>query len=294
MMRVTEGSAAWGSLNGLQSTAGRLAALQSQLSSGKQITRISDSPVGTTTALGIRGELKRMDQYASGASDALGWLTATDTSLSTAVTQLQSARTAVVAGLNTGANDANARNALAAQIDQLRSSLIGVANSAYLGRPIFGGTTASPTAFDPTTGAYTGDGGTVTRDVAPNNTVTVNATGTAVFGPTGSSVFDVLASISANLRTNPSALSADLVRLDTATSRISSQQAAAGATYSRVQSTQNAAATNSIQLKSQLSDLEDIDIADMAIKVSTADAAYQAALATTAKVRQNSLLDFLR
>jgi flagellar hook-associated protein 3 FlgL len=49
-----------------------------------------------------------------------------------------------------------------------------------------------------------------------------------------------------------------------------------------------------VQRKSQLSEVEDIDLADIAIKVSTADASYQAALATTAKVRQTSLLDFLR
>ncbi len=48
MMRVTVGSASPGSLAGLRSTASRLAGLQSQLSSGRQITRPSDSPSGTS------------------------------------------------------------------------------------------------------------------------------------------------------------------------------------------------------------------------------------------------------
>ena len=37
-----------------------------------------------------------------------------------------------------------------------------------------------------------------------------------------------------------------------------------------------------------------IDLADMAVKVASANTAYQAALATTAQIRQTSLLDFLK
>ncbi|MDQ1717548.1 MAG: flagellar hook-associated protein 3 FlgL, partial [Pseudonocardiales bacterium] len=92
-MRVTEGSSAYGSLVGLQSAASRLADLQSQLSSGRQITKPSDSPTGTSTALGLRGELQRLSQYQSNATDALGWLNTVDSTLSSSLTQLQNART---------------------------------------------------------------------------------------------------------------------------------------------------------------------------------------------------------
>jgi flagellin-like hook-associated protein FlgL len=47
-------------------------------------------------------------------------------------------------------------------------------------------------------------------------------------------------------------------------------------------------------LASQLSDLQDIDLAEMAVQVTAANVTYQAALETTANVRQLSLLDFLR
>lgn len=292
-MRVTEGSAAYNSLLGLQSTASRLSDLQSQLSSGRQITKPSDNPTGAATALGLRAELKRLNQYQNNASDAIGWLTTTDTTLSSAVTQLQTVRTLVLQGLNTGAGSASANEALAQQVDQIRKSLIGLSNASYLGRPIFGGTTATTSAFD-SAGKYVGDAGTVTRTVGPNTSLTINAVGTDVFGPNGSSVFDVLTGISASLRGNPANLNSDLAKLDAATTRISSQQGLAGSIYQRVQNSQNLLSSSTLSLKSQLSDIEDVDVADLAIKVSSADAAYQAALATTAKVRQVSLLDFLR
>ncbi|CAN5475572.1 flagellar hook-associated protein FlgL [soil metagenome] len=292
-MRVTEGSASYASLVGLQTAASRLADLQAQMSSGRQITKPSDSPTGTSTALGLRGELKRLTQYQSNAGDAIGWLTTTDSALGSTVTQLQQVRTLVLQGLNAGANNPSSYQALAQQVDQIRQSTLALANSSYLGRPIFGGTTAGTQAFD-ASGSYVGDTGTVSRSVGANTSVAINQLGTTVYGANGSNLFDVLSSISADLVSNPTNLTGDLAKLDAATTTITSQRGLAGALYQRVQNTQLVNSTNTVQRTSQLSDIQDIDLADMAIKVSAADASYQAALATTAKVRQTSLLDFLR
>ncbi len=158
---------------------------------------------------------------------------------------------------------------------------------------MFGGTTAGTVAFD-SSGAYVGDTGTVSRTVGPNTTVDLNTPGTTAFGPNGSNLFDLLSTISNDLRTNPSGLGADLTSLDARQLAITADQSLAGAKYQRIQGVQTTSNTNTIQLKSQLSDLQDIDLADMAVQVSSANAAYQAALATTAKISQISLLDFLR
>ena len=293
MLRVTEGSTSRGALVGLQSSAGRLSALQQQLSSGRQITRPSDNPTGTVSALQLRSQLKQITQFQSSATDALGWLTTVDSAYSSISTQLQQVRTLVLQGMNTGTGSVTSNEALAQQVDQARSSLLSLANSSYLGRPVFGGTTAGTVAFD-NAGNYVGDSGTVSRTVGPNTTVDLNTPGTTGFGPNGGNLFDLLSTISNDLRTNPSGLGADLTALDARQLAITSDQSLAGAKYQRIQGVQTTSNTNTIQLKSQLSDLQDIDLADMAVQVSTANAAYQAALATTAKVSQISLLDFLR
>jgi flagellar hook-associated protein 3 FlgL len=293
MLRVTEGSTSRGTLVGLQASAGRLSALQQQLSSGRQITRPSDDPTGTVSALQLRSQLKQLTQYQASGTDALGWLTTVDSAYSSISGQLQQVRTLVVQGMNTGTGSAASNEALAQQVDQARASLLSLANSSYLGRPVFGGTTAGTVAFD-TSGSYVGDNGTVSRTVGPNTTVDLNTPGTTGFGPNGSNLFDLLSTISNDLRTNPSGLGADLTALDARQVAITGDQALAGAKYQRIQGVQTTSNANTIQLKSQLSDLQDIDLADMAVQVSTANAAYQAALATTAKVSQISLLDFLR
>jgi flagellar hook-associated protein 3 FlgL len=299
-MRISERNYAMSSLDGLQSSSSRLVALQSQLASGRQITRPSDNPAGTATAMALRSQLRRIDQYTANASDALGWLTQVDTSLSSTNSQLQQVRTLVLQASNTGTSSAATAATLANQVQLARDSLVSTANSQYLGRPIFGGTTTGSSAFSVSgsgasaTVTYAGDTGSVTRTVDDNTTVQVNQLGTAVFGADGSNLFDLLNTISTDMTSNPAALSTDLSNLDTAMKTISSQQALAGSTYARIQNLQASTGTVTTQLKSQLSDLQDIDVADLAVQVSAANVAYQAALQTTAKIRQTSLLDFLR
>ena len=55
--------------------------LQEQLSSGRQVTRPSDSPVATVSAMQYRSQLRQTDQYARNAQDGLGFLGATDQTL---------------------------------------------------------------------------------------------------------------------------------------------------------------------------------------------------------------------
>jgi flagellar hook-associated protein 3 FlgL len=299
-LRISERNFAQSSLGGLESTSSKLAALNAQFASGRQITKPSDNPGGTISALEIRSELKRMTQYSANADDSLGWMTSADGAYSSAVKQLQAVRNWVLQASNTGTADATSQQALSDQVNEARNSLLALANTQYLGRPIFGGATAGTAAFTATgSGAstvvtYAGDTNAVTRTVGESTTVQVNQLGTDVFGADGSNVFDLMNTIMTDITSNPTALTGDLSSLDSAIGNISNQQALEGATYARVQQVQTAAASTQTQLKSQLSDIQDIDVASMAVQVSSANVAYQAALQTTANIRQVSLLDFLK
>ena len=292
-MRVTESSTNRATLANLQLDSARLAALQEQMSSGRQITKPSDNPTGTVTALQLRSQLSQLKQFQANSADALGWLTTVDSAYGSISSQLEQVRSLVVQGMNTGTGNATSNEALAQQVDQARASLLSLANASYQGRPVFGGTTAGSVAFD-ASGNYVGDAGTVTRTVGPNASVDLNTAATATFGPNGSNLFDLMSGIANDLRTNPAGLGADLTQLDARQVSITSDRSLAGAKYQRIQTVQSAATTNTLQLTSQLSDLQDIDLAETVVQVTSANTAYQAALATTAKVGQISLMDFLR
>jgi flagellar hook-associated protein 3 FlgL len=292
-MRVTEGSTHRATLANLQLDSSRLAALQEQMSSGRQITKPSDNPTGTVTALQLRSQLSQLKQFQANSADALGWLTTVDSAYGSITSQLEQVRTLIVQGMNTGTGNATSNEALAQQVDQARASLLSLANASYQGRPVFGGTTAGSVAFD-AAGNYVGDAGTVTRTVGPNASVDLNTAATTAFGPNGNNLFDLMSTIANDLRTNPAGLGSDLTQLDARQVSITSDRSLAGAKYQRIQTVQSAATTNTLQLTSQLSDLQDIDLAETVVQVTSANTAYQAALATTAKIGQISLMDFLR
>jgi len=291
--RVTVGSAGYTGVQNMEAAAARMADLQNKLSSGKRLTTPSDDPAGTVRALQLRGALSRNEQYTANAQDAQSWLNTIDDSYSSIVATLQQARTLVVRGLNTGVNDTAANQALASEMDTVRSTMLQLANSTFDGRPVFGGTTANGAAYD-TSGTYVGDNGVVSRDVGEGLTVDVSTTGPTVFGSGSADVFSLIATAANSLRTNPGGMSSLLAQFDGAIAQVSSAQAQAGARAEQVQDAAGGLTTRGTALQSELSGVEDVDMAEMAMKVTTANTNYQAALQTTATISQLSLMDFLR
>jgi flagellar hook-associated protein 3 FlgL len=293
-MRVTERSVAATTLAGLQANLSRLAVLQQQLSSGRLISQPSDSPGGTSAAMQIRDDLGRMQQYTRNADDGKAWLGTIDGALTGSVNQLMQARDLVLQGMSAGVADSQSgREAIALQVDNLRSSLLGLANTVHVGRPVFGGTTSGGVAYD-ADGNYVGDGGAVLRTVAANTKVRADVSGPASFGDGPGSVFDVLSAISSDLRTNPSNLAAGLTDLDAVTEKLKAAEADAGARYNQLDQLGQAASDRIITLRSQQSDLESIDLPLTITELQLQQTSYQAALSATAKVIQPSLVDFLR
>ncbi|NJC74187.1 flagellar hook-associated protein 3 [Planosporangium thailandense] len=292
--RVTERSISTNVLVGLQGNLKRLGDIQQRLSSGKQVSQPSDSPTAAVEIMQYRGQLATNDQYSRNADDALGWLGTIDTSVSSIISQVQQARQLTLTGMSNGAGGStDARAALAAQVDQIRQSVIGVANTKYLDRPVFGGTTAGSAAFT-STGAYVGDSGLVARTVGDNVKVTVGESGPTYFGSGSTQLFSVLSDISNHLTTDPTQLAADLDNLDAALQTLQTAQSTVGARYNQVTQMQQAANDRTDALTAQLSDVEDIDLPKTITDMMLQQNAYQAALGAAAKVVQPSLVDFLR
>ncbi|GAA1817661.1 flagellar hook-associated protein FlgL [Luedemannella flava] len=294
--RITESSISARVLSGLQANLNKMGRLQEQLSSGKLIARPSDSPTGTVAAMRLRTDIRTAEQYARNIDDGLGWLSTADQTLTGTLPQLNRVRDLVLQGKSTGAaNTVDSREALATEVEQIRDSLINLANTRYLDRPIFGGTTTGTVAFDASSPYdFTGTPGVVERRIGDNAKVQVNLDATEVFGANGNNMFTMLTDIADKLRTAPESLSSSLDALDNTRTTITTQLAEVGARYNRLTTMRDTGAERIITLKSQLSDFEDIDLPNTIMEVQLQQTAYQAALAATAKVVQTSLVDFLR
>jgi flagellar hook-associated protein 3 FlgL len=290
--RITPQMTARRTMSNLQRNIEALNRLQDEMSSMKQLRRPSDSPVGTVSALHYRSDLGRNEQLDRNIDDGLTWLNLADSSLTSIIDQLHRVRDLSIQGRN-ATSDAGAREAFAMEIDRIRDSIIGLANTKNLDRAIFAGNASGGVAYD-SNGNYLGTSGSVDRTVAPGVRVQVNVNGDEVFGTPGSDVFSALSRISNALRTDPTQLNAEVANLDTRITNIQNSQASIGARTRRLETMKDRNGTDGITLKQSLSQVEDADLAQVTLELQMQQVAYQAALQTTARVIQPSLVDFLR
>ena len=295
--RITHQMTQRTSLENIQTNLRAMSKLQGQASSLRRIEKPSDDPAGTAQALRLRSESRALSQYDRNASDGAAWLTTVDTALTTASTQLTRARTLAIQGANSGTMNAQSREAIAQEIEAARDALLGQANTTYLGRAVFAGTSDASAAFerDPLTGTYTHNGtaGTVDRRIAEDVTVRVDGNGGAVFGTGATSVFATLDRLAADLRAGAD-VTGYIDEIDAHHDAILQETATIGARTNQIEAQLQANASKKLAVKADISAVEDVDLAETLVNLQAQEVAYQAALGATSRVLQPTLLDFIR
>lgn len=278
----------------LQLNLGRMAKLQQQLSSGRLISRPSDSPTGAVAALRLRAEVRRTEQYERNADDGKAWLGRADTALTETLSTVRSVRDLALRAVNASTSPGD-RAAIAAEVAQLREHAMTLANSTYLGQPIFGGTAPGERAYDSATGAYLGDGQVLQRTVGAGLDVQVSIPGTTAFGAQPDDLFAVIGAIEGHLAAgDPAVLSADIEALDRRFLGVQQALSLVGARYQQIEAMGARAESDRIDATSQLAETESIDLPETIMELQLQEVAYQAALGAASRVLQPSLMDFLR
>jgi flagellar hook-associated protein 3 FlgL len=126
--RVTHASMARKVTGNMQRSIARLEHLQEQISSNRRINRPSDSPVGTVAALRLRAEIGRNEQIDRNLDDATAWLATADDALTAMADQINRIRDLAIQA-NNGALGQVERDAVAAEVRQLREGLLNLANA---------------------------------------------------------------------------------------------------------------------------------------------------------------------
>jgi flagellar hook-associated protein 3 FlgL len=296
--RITQRLMVERSLSAMQTGMARLARSQEQLSSGRLINRPSDSPTGTNDAMRLRAQLAADAQYSRNASDGLSFLGRTDNTLTTMVDQVRRARDLVVQGASTGSNGPDARAALAAELKQIKESLVSLANTEHMGRPLFGGTvqgTAYQAATAPATGTvFVGNDEPVIRTIGDGMDIAVNVTGQRAFSAGADDLFKVIDDTITAMTATPDQLGGSLSRIDAISQQMLSALADVGTRYGRVEGALTTLTNANLDNTSALSEVENVDIARAIVDLQMQEVAHQAALGATARVLQPSLMDFLR
>lgn len=295
-MRVTSGMSLRNTMRDLSQSLERLQTSQRKVSSGRNFERMSDDPRTTTDVLSMRGELQRHDQVARTADDTRARLATADSTLVSASDAMIRVKELAVQAANSGVSDTESRSALAAEVRSIRSELLTSANTEYLGRPLFSGTAAS--AYDADTGAYLGNGTIETRSVADGIKVAGNITGEQIFGDQSSAsgdIFAVLDRMATAIATgDEAAIAAEHSNVDQGRTRLGVAMAEVGRRVVQLEDLQSDSAMRRVGLVERLSSLEDVDLAEAVIDITSADTAHQAALAAAARAMPQSLAQYLR
>jgi flagellar hook-associated protein 3 len=169
-------------LAGIQSDLDQLDTSQEELSTGLSINEPSDNPSGEGQALQLTTQLSNLTTYSNNVTDGTGWTDAATSALSDMTSAVQTVQELVeeVANGSTNASEmSGAVDEVNGLIDQVKSD----ADTQYNGQYVFSGSATGTQPYQSgSNDTYAGNTGSVTREVGPGSSVTVNVNLSSVLG----------------------------------------------------------------------------------------------------------------
>lgn len=279
--------------NEIDSTTSAYNTAQQAVSTGKAINEISDNPTGVMDALNMTAVQAQITQFNSNLSTAKDFLSTNENALTQVSNLMTQAYQLAVEGAN-GANDSASLNAIASQISDIQSSLVNVANTQNSsGQYVFAGQSTNTQPFSVANGKlnYAGDSGAINVEVAPGDQMTVNTPGSPLF----TTMYNQLQSLKQDLQSGNSSkiTNTDIANLKSSMTTVSNLNGQFGAQIDTVTTLTNNNTQRLTDLSSNISNIENVNIAAAAVTLSQAQTAYQAALEVTANANKYNLVDFL-
>jgi len=294
-MRVTSEMMVTGSLQRLQGRLQRYERAQVALATGKTMQRPSDDPAQASRALTLRAALQSRSQELRAAADATSLVERSDAELQSASNVLQRVRELTISA--GGVSSQTQRDAIATEIHQLQEQLLSIANTRHRGQALFAGhQDGTAIAHDGVAWEYLGDQGAIMRRVSDSDRVQVNVTAASVFGfADGDDVFTLLDDLRAAVTADDTAgVQAGLQGVDRALSRVWDGLATLGATSARVDAARQRTVDGELILRSELAEVEDVDMARAFMDLQVEEVAYEATLQALGRSLPQTLVAFLR
>jgi flagellar hook-associated protein 3 FlgL len=293
-MRVSTNYIFQSSSTAIQNAQQTEVALQQEISTGKRINQPSDDPYGLSQALTLTSLNKSLSQYNSNLTYAQQFLNESNNALTSVNSMVGQAYQLAVTAANS-TTDQSARQGMVTQVTQMQQQLVALANTqGSNGEYIFAGqkTQAAPFAVNANALVYSGDTNNINVEVGPSQTMAVNTQA----GTMLSNLYNQLEAFKNDLSSgNVGAISdVDITNLQNSQTAVLQAQGAIGGNLQQVTTLTSANTLRSNDLTTQLSNLTDANIAQVASQYQSAQTVYQAAITMAAQVSSLSLASYLQ
>jgi flagellar hook-associated protein 3 FlgL len=317
--RVTSGFLTNQAISHLNNNMDIVSRLQQKISSGQNINKASDDPVGLTRVLDLSNTLRTDVRYGRNIQDAIAEANTSDSVMSNMINLVQRAQELTTQAANVTNNQSN-RDAIGLEINQLIDQMVQLGNTDIGGKYIFGGLKTDTPPFSRTNDDITYSGTPSAQawqrniEIARGVQLTVNTNGDALLGnvqvttagpplpPTFSAgsqgLFKTMIELKQDLSAggDPNQLSEIRLRLDELTTGMNTvlgKQAMVGSLSNRLQLSQGRIDDRKSILTQQYAEIQDINMPETLTSLNNQQNILQASLGVTARVLQTSLLDYL-
>jgi len=316
-MRVTPGMTADNAVYNLQQGRSALDALQEQVSSGSMVNRPSDDPLTTRQLLDLQNQISAGDQYSSNITKGNLLLSVTNTALSGMSDIMQQVKK-IAGDMVSGSTDQATVNGAISNLAALKSQLVDLGNTQVGNQYVFAGfknsppfdTTLAPVAGIPAptppaqpvstvSGAFSGTSDLLNVEINQGGSkVATTVDGGNLLRGTTPPAVDILSGIDTLIKAifnnDKAGIAAGITSMKDGAGQVTAAQSDVAGRLIRLSNMQTMIASNQNTLKSIYGDKQNVDYAKAGVELSQQTTAFNAALSTTAKISQLSLLDYMK
>ena len=286
----------------------KLTQTQAQLAQGKQVINASDAPDQAATIQRLKSILNRQESYQSSLNTVKNRLQGEESTLQSVSDLLVRAKEVAVQGANDTLNPGD-RKGLATEMKALRDQMLSLANTKDSNDNfLFAGSRVKQQAFAENSSGvpvYRGDQTRMNVRVGEQRSIPINRTGTGAFVSVnrtdtdgtaiGVGFFKVMDDLIAGLNNSKGAdISRGVGELDNLQLGVSLARAEVGTNLNVVDQQTSVIEDMTLNLKTTLSSIEDLDYASAITKMNQQMLSLEAAQASFAKVSQLNLFNFIK
>lgn len=266
---------------------------QIAIATGKEILRSSSDPVKFSRASRFRKTISRNDQYLKNINGAKGWLDTTTSLLDNMSSGMIDAKEIAIQSADES-NNAEMRKMLADKVDSIINDTVALANNTYMGKYLFGGTKTleeEPFSYNDTIVEYNGNSNNIYRRIAENYNISINIAGSKLIDV---DIFSSLISLKIALNGDDTdGIQSSINEINSASEKLFSLTSATGSIRNQLTMTEQRLDTANMNLRSYLSQTEDVDLAKAITEYNAEEMTYKAALQVTSDAIHLNLMEFI-